>query len=444
LRGTLCLLCPGWFESSTVRGVLSPWWVVLTVAGILAGMGGGDVLAGVEEIGWAGLTHAYGAAGDVPGLLRALVSASPQDRERAMYKLYGTIFHQGSRYEATAYAVPFLARLAADPGTPQRDEIVRLLADVAIGYDERFLPAGIDVAGWRARIERMRAADPAQQRRELDVWVEAARDERERRARSMRRDRYDPGRELRSAQDELDAYDAVRAELPGLRGLLGDGDPRVRAAAAFLVGWFPQEAAASCAALRALLVAEAVPEVTASVIVSAGLLGDTGLLPRLREYLSGSGPLLCWAAAIALARLGDVDPAVIEVLAAASMNPPLPGPGPAVSFLDGDLRGYAAQTLATLTDELPPDALDAVLAGLAHTSGAAALPMASAALRLAFPGGAPHPLPPFGELTGPQRHVVRTLVGLGPESWISVDLRLMMQNWNLPSEYAECRTYAGL
>ena len=414
------------------------------MAGTLGGMSGGDVLAGAEEIDWAGLTHAYGAAGDVPGLLRALVSASPQDRERAMYELYGTIFHQGSRYEATACAVPFLVRLAADPGTPRRDRIVRLLVHVAIGYDQQFLPAGIDIADWRARIERMRSADPAQQRRELDGWVEAARDERERRARSMRRDRYDPAGELRSAQNELDAYDAVRAELPGLRGLLGDDDPRVRAEAAFLVGWFPQEAAASCAALRALLAAERVPEIAASAIVSAGLLHDTGLVPQLREYLSGSGPLLCWAAAIALARLGDVDPAVIGVLAAASMNPPLCGPGPAVSFLDGDLRAYAAQTLVMLTDELPPDTLDAVLAGLAQTSGAAALPMASAALGLAFPGGAPHPLPPFGELTEPQRHVVRTLADLGPGSWISVDLKLIMQNWNLPSEHAECRAYAGL
>jgi len=30
----------------------------------------GDALAGLEEIDWTGLCHAYGPAGDVPGLLR--------------------------------------------------------------------------------------------------------------------------------------------------------------------------------------------------------------------------------------------------------------------------------------------------------------------------------------------------------------------------------------
>jgi len=39
--------------------------------GILEAMSGGDALAGLEEIGWAGLRHAYGPAGDVPGLREA-------------------------------------------------------------------------------------------------------------------------------------------------------------------------------------------------------------------------------------------------------------------------------------------------------------------------------------------------------------------------------------
>jgi hypothetical protein len=160
----------------------------------------------------------------------------------------------------------------------------------------------------------------------------------------------------------LGAYDAVRAEVPSLRGLLGDDDPRIRAAAAYLLGWFPQEAAASTAALRALLAAETIPGVAANVSVSAGLLSDTGLVPRLRDYLNGSQPLLRWAAAITLARLGSLDPKVIGELAAASVDPPQPGAGPAVSFVDGDLRAYASQTLAMLDVHLPTHALNAVQA----------------------------------------------------------------------------------
>ena len=316
------------------------------------------MLAGLDEIGWAGLKHAYGPADDVPGLIRALASTEPDERERARRALYGNIFHQGSRYEATAYAVPFLARLAVGPQVPQRDEIVRMLAVMAIGYDEAYLPASLNIAGWRARIEQVRAADPAETLRQLDAWVEAARSEGERVMREIRRDLYDPETELRAAQAELSAYDAVRAEVAGLRGLLEDGDPQVRAAACYLAGWFPEEAAESVAWLRMLLSRESVPGVSANAIISAGLLGDAGLEPRLRDYLSGQEPLLRWASAIALARLGLADPDVLGALAAASEDPPLPGPGPPVHFLDGNLKGYAAQALAALGGHLPADVID--------------------------------------------------------------------------------------
>jgi hypothetical protein len=406
--------------------------------------GGGDVLAGLEEVDWAGLRHAYGPAGDVPGLLRALVSGSPAERRHAVHGLYGNIFHQGSRYEATAYAVPFLARLALDPRAPQRDAIVYLLVALAIGYDEAYLPAGVDIAGWRAGVERMHPADPAQRLRELDAWVEAGWDEADRRVRGMYRATDDPAAALRSALDELAAYDAVRAEVPRLRGLLGDGDPRVRAAAAYLVGWFPQEAPGSVRALRVLLAAEARPGVAANAVVSAGLLGDTGLIPRLRKGLSGPEPLLRWADAIALARLGVAGADVAGVLAAACVEPPQPGPEPTVRFHGGDLRGYAAQALAALDGHLPPSALGTVLDGLARTSGTAAFPMADAALRMAFPRGAPHPLPPYNQLTEPQQRVVRTLAGLGPDTWRWGNFTSILRAWNLPSAHDTCRTYAGL
>ena len=297
-------------------------------AGIVdAVSGGGDVLAGLEEIDWGGLRHAHGPAGDVPGLLRALVSGSPAERRHAVHGLHGNIFHQGSRYEATAYAVPFLARLALDPRALQRDVIVYLLVALAIGYDEAYLPAGVDVAGWRAGVERMHPADPAQRLREPGAGAGAGRDKAGRRARGMHRATGDPAAALRPALDELAAYDAVRAEVPRLRGLLGDGDPGVRAAAAYLTGWFPQEAPGSVSALRVLLAAEARPGVAANAVASAGLLGDTGLIPRLRKGLSGPEPLLRWADAIALARLGVAGADVTGVLAAACAEPRRAHPG---------------------------------------------------------------------------------------------------------------------
>jgi hypothetical protein len=117
----------------------------------------------------------------------ALAAGSPADREHALHALYGNIFHQGRRHEATARAVPFLARLAVDSRTPRRDEIMHLLAALAIGYDESYLPAGVDIARWRASIERMRSAGSAQLLRDMDAWAGAATDEAGRRVRDMRR-----------------------------------------------------------------------------------------------------------------------------------------------------------------------------------------------------------------------------------------------------------------
>jgi hypothetical protein len=82
-----------------VRSPSVPWLLkaMSVAASIVDAVSGGDVLAGLEEIDWAGLRHAYGPAGDVPGLLRALASGSPAERSHAVQKLYGNIFHQGSR-----------------------------------------------------------------------------------------------------------------------------------------------------------------------------------------------------------------------------------------------------------------------------------------------------------------------------------------------------------
>lgn len=70
-----------------------------------------DPLAGLSSVDWASLRHAYGSAADVPDRLRALAAAG--GREQALGALYGNVFHQGSRYEATAPAVPFAAALTA-------------------------------------------------------------------------------------------------------------------------------------------------------------------------------------------------------------------------------------------------------------------------------------------------------------------------------------------
>ncbi|MFH8337073.1 hypothetical protein [Streptomyces sp. AM6-12] len=72
-------------------------------------------LSGLDAVDWSALTHACGPADDVPGLLRALCSPEAEQRHKALDALYGNTFHQGSRYPATAAAVPFLVRMGAVP-----------------------------------------------------------------------------------------------------------------------------------------------------------------------------------------------------------------------------------------------------------------------------------------------------------------------------------------
>ncbi|MEV7782238.1 HEAT repeat domain-containing protein [Kitasatospora sp. NPDC088351] len=402
-----------------------------------------DPLAGLDTIDWAALGHAYGAADDVPGQLRALCGADEDGREKALIDLYGNIFHQGSRYQASAVAVPFLARMAADASLPGRPEVLGLLASLAIGYDEAHLPGGVDVAGCRRETAEFRAKGPARIRAEYDAWVAEAAGEGERRVREIRREAFDFDDQLRYLETELGVYDAVRAEVPGLRALLDDGDPAVRAATAYLLAWFPEEAAPTLPRLLRLLDREPVPAVLATALVAAGLLGDAELVERLRPFLATEDRAVRWAAATALARLGSAEAGVLAELAAAETDPPEPG-APDIPFHDGDLRGYAAAGLTLLADHYPAEALDAVTTGLAATSGPAAFAITAAALRLAFGPQRPAVIPAFAELGERQQRLLRVLASLDSETWRWVNFLEILGAWGLPQDRPALRAYAGM
>src|SRR5579883_2158245 len=91
-----------------------------------------------EKIDWENLLHAYGPASDVPLQIGALASSDAVERERARNQLYSNIFHQGTRYNATPYAVPLLVELVNDPATPERHLILELLVYLACGYHANF------------------------------------------------------------------------------------------------------------------------------------------------------------------------------------------------------------------------------------------------------------------------------------------------------------------
>jgi hypothetical protein len=117
-------------------------------------------LAGLDDVGWDRLSHAYGPASDVPDLLREL-TGSREQQEHALFELHGNIWHQGTVYEATAHAVPFLARLALSEQPPLRDELLDLLADIANGSSyldvhQDLLPDGLSEEERVAMAEELR------------------------------------------------------------------------------------------------------------------------------------------------------------------------------------------------------------------------------------------------------------------------------------------------
>jgi hypothetical protein len=92
-----------------------------------------DVLDGLDTFDWAALQAAYGAADDVPTLLRQLLDPSRRRRDAAVEQLYGTVWHQGTVYECTPLVVPFLAAVAlnATCDDSTRAQVVLLLASIA-------------------------------------------------------------------------------------------------------------------------------------------------------------------------------------------------------------------------------------------------------------------------------------------------------------------------
>src|SRR4051794_15912341 len=111
------------------------------------------MLDALDDIDWDSLEHAYGPATDVPGHLRGLLAGAADERRRALSGLYAGLCHQGTRYEASAVAVPFLLDLLADEATPDRAAIAGLVAGIAVGQHEVWLPGGFPIGEFRAAAE---------------------------------------------------------------------------------------------------------------------------------------------------------------------------------------------------------------------------------------------------------------------------------------------------
>ncbi|WP_086820732.1 hypothetical protein [Allokutzneria sp. NRRL B-24872] len=91
------------------------------------------MLAGLSDIAWYRLDHAYGSAENVPDLLRAAASADGDAALEAIEELYGSVVHQGSVYSSTPFVLPFVFEIVADARSQHRGMLVGLLSVAAEG-----------------------------------------------------------------------------------------------------------------------------------------------------------------------------------------------------------------------------------------------------------------------------------------------------------------------
>src|SRR5262245_10440033 len=91
------------------------------------------MLEGLDAIPWAQLTHAFGSAANVAAMLLKLASSDAAEQQQGFDECYVAIWHQGTVYEATVYAMPFLMELAMNRAMSRRAELVGLISALADG-----------------------------------------------------------------------------------------------------------------------------------------------------------------------------------------------------------------------------------------------------------------------------------------------------------------------
>lgn len=340
----------------------------------------------LEDLPWATWSHAYGAAHDIPGLLRGLASRGEDRRIGALDALGGALVQRGQVYEATAAAMPFLIETLRYKAIRHRESIVELLVRCALGHPEDHMVAG-----------------------------------------------FDPG--SLTSEDARDCYSAMDLGVPVFLELLDDIEVRVRVAATYALAWTRRKKPQVARALRVHSGASEHPAVRASAILALSHQDPMGTwLTATPTPARTSSPVampvaaatLAWmrAAASAGASSPTVDATAIVGVIARSVAPLDPDPykrGDAIggAFPWGDLAAH----MSAACRRLPPDPwLDRFSDALtAAADENAALRLATALLDLTF--GTPtngvrfRPIPPAretfakaSEWTQPQRRALRAIL----------------------------------
>jgi hypothetical protein len=104
----------------------------------------------LDDPRWRSLSHAYGEASDIPGLLRQLETAAAPEQYRSepWFSLWSALCHQSDVYLASYAAVPHFVRLCQGASQGGRIELLHLVAWIeACRHRSAAPPIPEDLAG---------------------------------------------------------------------------------------------------------------------------------------------------------------------------------------------------------------------------------------------------------------------------------------------------------
>ncbi|KAH7154489.1 hypothetical protein DER46DRAFT_703063 [Fusarium sp. MPI-SDFR-AT-0072] len=252
-----------------------------------------DPLAGLDSIDWSQLSHAYSPADDVPRLLKDLQSTDPEVYKTAFDKCWSNIYHQGSRYNASVEAVPFLYALIDSPAAKDRESLLYLIVSLAIGHPDWDVPNGINIQNWENSIAEIEKPEY--------------------------RDRATQG---------FKAYEAVERGLSSILSCLNEDSASMRANEAHALAFLPRQSAASRVALLDRLSGEMNNNVSATIVLALAVLFARGdddsekrdLIKKIQEchaaspVREASDDIVGWSCAAALFILGSREDGLAETV----------------------------------------------------------------------------------------------------------------------------------
>ena len=243
------------------------------------------MLENLEIVPWHKIAHAYGDASNVPEAIRALANNDQDKDEPAWEVLWNHLLHQGSVFEATAHAIPFLVELLEIPTCNSRADILNYLAHVARGNSYLEVHQGLMDENYKASEEFI------EQLAEEQSWLK-------------------------------NISEAVAAGVPVYLKLLTDNDVNLRIHATHMLGVCKNQANEIVHSLQAHLPLETDDTARASLVFCLATLAGNQEESFLQQLLETESSLVKLVAAMSLCYIAEKVPEqAIQILVEAMAQP---------------------------------------------------------------------------------------------------------------------------